>query len=191
MRSRVRVSAGIYLTLAVALLLLPLRWVMAWLLAVTIHETGHYVALRLCKIPIFAIEISPLGVTMHTGDLQGKETVFCALAGPFFALLFTALSSVLPCTAVCILFQSLYNLLPVCPLDGGRALRAILCRLLPSPWVGYIESGILCLTALVFLYLFYFFRLGIVPALLTGVIFAQKFLANRDKTGYNRGKKRF
>ncbi len=191
MPGKVQVSAGVFLLLPAAILLLPLRWVLAWVLAVCIHESGHYFALRLCKVPIFGLRLSPLGVTMATGELQGRETVFCALAGPLFALIFTVLSPVLPCTAACILFQSLYNLLPIYPLDGGRALRTILNLLLPTRWVSYIELAVLCLTALGFLYVFYFFRLGIAPTLLIGVIFMQKFLANRDKTRYNRGKNPF
>lgn len=191
MPGKVQVSALVYLILPAALLLLPLRWVLAWLLAVCIHEFGHYFALRLCKVPIFGLRLSHLGVTMETGELQECETIFCSLAGPLFAMIFTVLSPVLPCMAVCILLQSLFNLLPIYPLDGGRAMQAILNLLLPARWAGYIELAIVCLTVLGVLYLFYFFRLGIVPTLLIGVIFVQKFLANRNKTGYNRGKNPF
>lgn len=186
---RVQVSPGIFLLLPAALLLLPLRWVLAWLLAVTIHETGHYLALRLCRIPIYALRLTPIGITMHTGALQGRDTVLCALAGPLFALLFTVLSPVLPCTAVCALFQSLFNLLPVYPLDGGRALRAMLSKLLPAHTAYCFEQIILSVVASICLYLFHILRLGVAPALLFVLIFAQKFLANRGNTRYNRGKK--
>ena len=188
---RVQISTGIYFFLPAAILLLPLRWLLGWTFAVCIHELGHYLALRICEVPIFGLRLSPMGVTMETGDLERLEIIFCALAGPLFALLFTVLSPVLPCTAVCILFQSLYNLLPIYPLDGGRAMRAILSRFLSDRWVGWAEIGILSILALVFLRLFYILRLGIVPTLLILTIFAQKFLANWGNTRYNRGKNLF
>lgn len=185
---KVQVSLGIWILLPAALLLLPLRWVLSWVLAVIIHETGHYLALRLYKVPIYSLRLSPIGVIMQTGDLRGKETVFCALAGPLFALLFTVFSPIFPCTAVCILFQSIFNLLPVYPLDGGRALRAFLYKLLPNSTANWIEMGILSLSVAGCLQLFYFLRLGFLPSFVLLLIFAQKFLANWGNSRYNRGK---
>lgn len=191
MQGKVQISTGTYFLLPAAILLLPFRWVLAWILAVSIHELGHYIALRLCKIPIFGLCLSPFGAKMEVGELQSREAVFCALAGPIFALMFTVLSSFLPCTAVCILFQSLYNLLPIYPLDGGRALRAILCRLLPNTWVRPIEMGIVAIIAVAFLRLFYILHLGKLSGLLILMFFVQKFLANLGNTRYNKRKNPF
>jgi len=189
---KVEISTGVFLLLPAALLLLPFRWVLAFLLAITIHETGHYVALRLCKLPIFALEITPLGVTMQTCEMQGRETVLCALAGPLFALSFTVFSKIIPCTAVCILIQSLFNLLPIYPLDGGRVLRVMLRKLFSDDRKAMCcERWILCLTGIFCLYVLYQLRFGIVCTLLAGVFFVQKCLAKVDNTRYNRGKKLF
>lgn len=191
MPGKVQISTGVYLFLPAAILLLPLRWLLGWILAVCIHETGHYLGLRICKVPVFGLHLSPLGVTMKTGDLERGETVFCALAGPLFALLFTPLSSLLPCTVLCILVQSIYNLLPIYPLDGGRALRAILGSLFPDPWINGIETGIFLLLASAFLYFFSILRLGILPTVFFFTFFLQKFLANWGNTRYNRSKNLF
>ena len=190
-QGKVQVSPGLLLLLPAALLLLPLRWVLAWVLAVVIHETGHYLAFRLCVIPIYGLRISPLGVLLQTGDLQFRETLICALAGPLFALLFTVLSPIMPRVALCIFFQSIFNLLPIYPLDGGRVLRVILLKFLSVRTACFVEW---VMTALVFaavIYVLYILKMGVVPILLVIVIFAQKFLANRDNTRYNRGEKRF
>ena len=191
MPGKVQISTGTYIILPAAILLLPLRWVLAWTLASGIHELGHYIALRLCKIPIFGLCLSPFGAKMEVGELQSREAVFCALAGPIFALMFTVLSAVLPCTAVCILFQSLYNLLPIYPLDGGRALRAIFSLLLPNTWVRPIETAIVAIIAVAFLHLFYILHLGKLSVMLILMFFVQKFLANLGNTRYNRGKNPF
>ena len=191
MPGKLQISTGVYIFLPAAILLLPLRWLLGWTFAVCIHELGHYLALRICKVPIFGLRLSPMGVTMETGDLERWETIFCALSGPLFALIFISLSSLLPCTVLCILFQSIYNLLPVYPLDGGRVLRAMLCMLLPDPWCHRIEMGILLLVAAIFLHIFSILGLSILPSALVLIFFLQKFLANWSNTRYNRGKKRF
>lgn len=191
MRGKVEIAPFTYILLPAALLLLPLRWVLAWVLAISIHETGHYLALRLCKVPVYGLRLSPLGVTMQVGDLQGRETVLCALAGPLFALMFTVLSPIMPCTAVCIFFQSLFNLLPVYPLDGGRALRVILCKWLPFGAVKGAELLLLSLIAAFCFLLFYKLRLGLGASMLLLLIFTQKLLANRGNSRYNRSKNPF
>ena len=190
MPGKVQVSPIVFLLLPAALLLLPLRWVLAWILAVMIHETGHYIALRLCAIPIYGLHISPLGVLLQIGDLQGRETFICALAGPLCALLFTVLSPIMPRVAVCIFFQSMFNLLPIYPLDGGRALRAILLKFLSVRTVLQIEWFLITLVSAVMILGFHLLKMDVVPIVLIVVIFAQKFLANRDNTRYNRGEKR-
>lgn len=63
---------------------------------------------------------------IHTGDMSPAEAVICALSGPLGGLLLTLTIGYLPRLALCALVQSIFNLLPFYPLDGGRALRAML-----------------------------------------------------------------
>lgn len=165
--------------LALTLLLLPLPWVGAMLLAMAIHEGSHYLAIRLCGGVAGQIRVGMNGIQMEVGNLNVWQELICALAGPLggFLLFFTA--HWLPRTAVCGGFQSLFNLLPVYPLDGGRALRCC-SELLFSPKISarfcrYTEmvclSGILCLG----IYAAFGLRLGLMPIGIALLLFHRSF----------------
>ncbi len=187
MRDRINVSPIMLILFPAAILLLPLRWVMAWSLAVAVHEAGHYIALKLCRVPVFALAISPAGVKMETGELQGKAALLCALAGPIAGFSLILFSRYLPCTAFCGWLQGMFNLVPVYPLDGGRALRAILqkfCR--QEKNADRIEKGIAIFFALISAALGIYVDFGTLPLGMMLFIFLQKFLAKDRESRYNR-----
>lgn len=173
-----------YIVLPAAMLLLPLRWVLAWIMAVAVHEFGHYLTLKLCRVPVYAIEIAPTGVKMATGELRGREALLCALAGPIFGFSLTLFAKFIPCTAFCGFLQGMFNLLPIYPLDGGRALRAVLQKLCPNP--GIIETGIAVIFAVGLVIFGIYVKIGIIPLIIFLFIFLQKFLAKDAESRYNR-----
>lgn len=177
-----RIEHSFYLFTAVFLLLVPLRLALAWTLAVIIHELGHLLALRLCGVTVISISVSAAGIKMETEVMTGKQELVCALAGPFggFCVLFFA--HWLPCTAICAFVHSIFNLLPLFPLDGGRALRCIMHKLFGDQagrtictWVGYIFIIVLLISAAV---LAIRFEIGILPIALVLLLFAKIKLAN-------------
>lgn len=165
----VTVSAPACILLALMLLLLPIKWVFAALLAGLIHEFAHAFTIVACGGRIESVNLGGAGAVISTGQLRWGRELICALAGPFAGLAMIFLAKWMPRVAVCAALQSLYNLLPVYPLDGGRALRCGAQIIFPK-WADRIcaimESVTLAAVAGLSVYACFWLRLGIMPLLL-------------------------
>ena len=124
-----QVNGYLFILLALALLLLPIRWVVSWCFACAIHEGAHYLALRLCGQEVYRMRLGAGGAVMQIGELKPWQEVVCAMAGPCAGFLLIVVARWFPRLALCGVFQSIYNLLPVFPLDGGRVMRCFLCAI--------------------------------------------------------------
>ncbi len=167
---RLHIGTGVYFLWALSLLILPLRWVAAVAAAAIIHELFHYIAIKLTKGQVLSLEIRTTGLRMQISNMSfGKELV-CALAGPLGSFLLLSVSRWFPRTAVCAVFHGLYNLLPVYPLDGGRALRSAAYLLLPAQYAERVCSCMQTLFRLLFLlaaiYAVFSLNLGLLPVLM-------------------------
>lgn len=121
-----RVDAPAYLLGALAVLLLPLNWIGAAMIAAMWHECCHWLALKLCGCSCYSIAIGSGGAVMETDIISPWKEALCAFAGPLGSLLLLFFFCWIPRISLCALVQGLYNLIPVYPLDGGRLIRCLL-----------------------------------------------------------------
>ena len=109
----------------------------ALLLCAFLHEGGHLVAMHFCKIPIEKLTILPFGISITVKDgylINYTDELKCALSGPLVnlitGLIFIVIQNYFKVDCrfliICNLFLFLLNILPIMPLDGGRALNSLL-----------------------------------------------------------------
>lgn len=159
------------------LLILPLRWLLAAVIAAMFHELCHTAAVYICQGQIHHLEISVHGAKLNVSELSRPKELLCSLAGPLGGLFLLLFVRWIPRIAVCALFQSFYNLLPLYPLDGGRALWCGTTLFLPenkaNKLCAVIEKGCITLIILTAIYSSIVLKLGISSVIPAFFILAQ------------------
>lgn len=185
------IHPGFFFVLAAAIIVIPLPWLVAWAVAVGVHELCHLLAVRLFGYEVGKLRISGTGMSMQTDvDSPGKMMI-CSLAGPLGGLALLAVRRVWPMVAICGLIHSLYNMLPIRPLDGGCIVECFL-RLFLKP--DMVEKALLVLEWLLWalflifaVWAFLFWGFGIAPLIMLSIFLhrRKKYLANKDGSQYN------
>lgn len=159
----------IFLT-ALTVLLLPLRWIVASILAALFHECCHIGAILLCGGNILRFSLTPTGAVIETESLSGAKALFCHLAGPIGSFLFLLIAKWMPEVAVFGFLQGAFNLLPLDSLDGGQAIKDLL-SLIMSPrrvkfltlWISRITSFFLIMIGILSVFVL---KVGLLPLIL-------------------------
>ena len=171
---RISVSIGSYLMLALMLLLMPLRWLFSAIVAAFFHELCHYIVIRLICGNVGNIKIYSYGARMPLPEMSREKEILCALAGPAGGLLMILWAPIYPRLAICAFVQSVYNLLPIYPLDGGRMISALLSILFIPPKAASLlhamEIGIKTVIWIVCLYGCLCFNWGILPLFVAALV---------------------
>ncbi|MDL2300335.1 M50 family metallopeptidase [Clostridiaceae bacterium OttesenSCG-928-D20] len=142
------------------------------LLAATAHELGHFLLILLFRLKISSIEISASGFEIeYAGFSKARQDALIALAGPLFGFIYAIIiagigyqssSEFLLCSAGISAVFSLFNLLPVPMLDGGKVLAPLL-----SPRQLKF-CGILCGASLIFIGILAIFKGAGIALVLAG-----------------------
>ncbi len=119
----IKVDPRVYILIPILIFLVPLNWLAAWAIAVCFHEFCHLAVVKLCGGDIHNFSLGLGGANMVCVDLPDRAYLISILAGPVGGLMLVLLGRWLPRLAICSWVLSVYNLLPVLPLDGGRAMR--------------------------------------------------------------------
>lgn len=165
---KIDIGSGFLLLLAVVYFFDGFGILWAALPAVIVHEAGHVLAMRLFGAYPTALRATISGFSLDfSGNIGRRGEILTALSGPFFGLCFAFL-----CARLAPVFKSDYlftcaglglilncfNLLPVLPLDGGRAVLAVSALLFGGRasktlalLLSYVFSLALCLFGLYFL----------------------------------------
>lgn len=126
MQTKFDVKPNTYIYIVLLLFLVPLKWLFAWLFAAGFHEVCHWIAVKLCGGEIYSITIGLGGAKMECGPMTKRKRLLAVLCGPLGGLFLLLFARWIPRVAICSWFLSLYNLLPLRQLDGGRALEILI-----------------------------------------------------------------
>ncbi len=137
---RLEIRAGFAGFLILLCLLLDDALLAALSLAALCHELAHAVCIRALGGKILRLRLSFADLSLQTADLSYRQELVCLLAGPAANLLcFLLFRGRFPDFAAASALLGLYNLLPICPLDGGRMLLCALCLRMDP-----VRAGRLC-----------------------------------------------
>lgn len=129
MNEKLQIHDSFWLLLAVILLIDTDMVFPAFLFCAAVHELGHFVMIRLFHGSVNRFHLSAAGGMMQyqLPRLSRHADLCIALGGPVFGLLLAYGASIAhaPLIAGASLLLSVFNLLPIPPLDGGRALESL------------------------------------------------------------------
>ena len=176
-RIQLSISRSLYAYFAILLLLIPVRLLLAAVLSAFVHEMFHIAMLLIMKIDIYGVHVGIRGAKIETAPMAHRAELLCALAGPLGGLMLLALFRWMPVVALTGAVQSLYNLLPIYPTDGGRVLKCGLSLLLPEriacSTIYILEVITLSAITAFCVYASVWLELGVIPVIFSSVLILQ------------------
>lgn len=164
-------------------LVLGLKNAFAYVLAITIHEFGHYIVAKKLGYKLEKFSFSPYGISLNYSNLDYRDEILIASAGPLanFITSFLMLSVwwIFPeayfltdSFVITSLLLALINLLPAYPMDGGRIFIGLSSKVFHEKTAKKITIFANILFSVLFLILFVIFMfINFNPTLLLFSIF--------------------
>ena len=162
------IKPNTYIFLTILLFTIPLTWISSWIIAILFHEFCHYIAVILCRGKIHSLKIGLLGAEMQCSNMSDACQVIAVLCGPIGGLFLACLGRYCPRIALCSFFLSIYNLIPLLPLDGGRVLYILFGN---RKWFYYFEKYILIILFLCAIFSLFFLKLGLFPIAMVVILY--------------------
>lgn len=137
-----RVTISLALTLAAAFIyyVVSIETTIAIALPVAVHELAHIIALRFFGLKVKSVRAELTGLCIdYCGFAEPLAHAAAAFAGPAGGFIYAYAASLIARETGCAwmelsagisLLLSIFNLLPVLPLDGGRILLGLMTMLL-------------------------------------------------------------
>ena len=177
------------MALAAGILFIPLPWLISWLLAAAIHELFHILIVYLVGEKVVAIRFGVGGAIISSTVSVGIKAFLCSLAGPAAGFVLLILLHRIPRIALCGLVQSVYNLLPIRPLDGGHALKNFFLHFWGQKslrGLKVIERTVLCVLTILGIIVVIKWNISLI-ILVSAILFLKnkKYLANNSPSEYN------
>lgn len=120
------------------------------------------------------LRIEHCGAVLDTNSMDPWKLLLCVLSGPVGSLSLLMFARRIPRIALCGMAQGCFNLLPIYPLDGGRALRCLSEMFFSEYTVRNICAAAEWLSVLIILgagvYGSFILGIGLIPVL-TAVVF--------------------
>ena len=126
--------------------------VTAFLSAALAHELGHLITIWALGAEIRALRLTPCGpVIEYGGDLTRRQEMCILAAGPLGGMIFALFcfhmdTAYFSYAGAIALLATIFNLLPVLPMDGGRLMQYLLEEVMPCRTAGVVMRlcGNLC-----------------------------------------------
>lgn len=168
MQTKINIKSTTYIYMVLLLFLVPLKWLFAWLFAAGFHEVCHWLAVKLCGGEIYSITVGIAGAKMECSSMKKTKRLFAILSGPLGGLLLLAFARWIPRIALCSWLLSMYNLLPLLPLDGGTALEVLL-----GTKIYILQKMFLILLSVIAIYVSVVLHFGLLPVVILAVLWTK------------------
>lgn len=130
-RIRIQTDKWFPVYIAVLLMIIPVKLLLCIGLSIFVHELFHLIAIIMMGLPVYGITIGVFGARIISSPMDNKRELICSLAGPVGGVLLALFCYREPLAFICSIFHTIYNLLPIYPLDGGRIFLCIMSFIFP------------------------------------------------------------
>ncbi len=169
MPAKIDIRPNTYIYVVLLLFFIPIKWLFAWIFAAGFHEVCHWLAVKLCGGVVYSITIGLGGAKMECSPMSSKKSLFAVLCGPVGGILIVLFARWIPRTALCSWLLTMYNLLPLLHLDGGKAIEILF-----GSKAVLIEKLFLILLSIGALYLSFVLRFGLLPLGFMAILWLKK-----------------